>query len=106
MRGKKRTPQSAFDPAAGKDIYEPERIVAERLAKSVSQFHVKWVSFEPKHNTWEPIASPHPLPSTLSPCLVSALRAAPPAELPHIHTTLYPVRGVRASGPTGGCAQQ
>ena len=28
--GKKRTPQSAFDPAAGKDIYEPEKIVAQR----------------------------------------------------------------------------
>ena len=53
--GKKRTPQSAFDPAAGKDIYEPERIVAERLAKGVTQFHVKWVNWEPKHNTWEPI---------------------------------------------------
>ena len=38
--GKKRMPQSAFDPAAGKDIYEPERIVAERLAKGVTQFYL------------------------------------------------------------------
>ena len=38
--GKKRTPQSAFDGAAGKDTYEPERIVAERLAKGVTQYHV------------------------------------------------------------------
>ena len=31
--GKKRTPQSFADPAAGKDIYEPEAVVAERLVK-------------------------------------------------------------------------
>eukprot|EP00966_Prymnesium_polylepis_P106687 2469678-Prymnesium_polylepis.2 len=53
--GKKRTPQSAYDPAAGKDIYEPERIIAERLSKGVTQFQVKWANFEAKHNTWEPI---------------------------------------------------
>ena len=34
--GKKRMPQSAFDGAAGEDTYEPERIVAERLAKGVT----------------------------------------------------------------------
>ena len=28
--GKKRTPQSAFDPAAGGNIYEPEKVVARR----------------------------------------------------------------------------
>ena len=39
--GKRRTPQSAFDPAAGEDVYEPELIVAERLAKGVTQYHVK-----------------------------------------------------------------
>ena len=38
----KRTPQSAFDGAAGKDTYEPERVVAERLAKGVTQYQVKW----------------------------------------------------------------
>ena len=38
----KRTPQSAFDPAAGKDIYEPEAIVGQRLAKGVTQYAVKW----------------------------------------------------------------
>ena len=32
----KRTPQSTFDAAAGKDTYEPERVVAERLAKGVT----------------------------------------------------------------------
>ena len=31
--GTKRTPTSAFDGAAGKDIYEPEKICAQRLAK-------------------------------------------------------------------------
>ena len=30
--GRKRTPTSAFDPAAGADIYEPEKIVGERRA--------------------------------------------------------------------------
>ena len=29
-KGKKRTPQPAFDPAAGKDVYEPEKIVASQ----------------------------------------------------------------------------
>jgi hypothetical protein len=51
----KRTPQSAFDGAAGKDTYEPEKVVAERLAKGVTQYHVKWVDFDAKHNTWEPL---------------------------------------------------
>ena len=46
--GKKRTPQSAFDPAAAEDVYEPELIVAERLAKGVTQYHVKWAGFETK----------------------------------------------------------
>lgn len=30
---KKRTPQSAFDPAAGKDVYEPEKVIAKRIVK-------------------------------------------------------------------------
>ena len=52
----KRTPQSAFDPAAGKDIYEPEKIVAQRIVKGgATQYHVKWVGYESKHNTWEPL---------------------------------------------------
>jgi hypothetical protein len=51
----KRTPQSTFDAAAGKDTYEPERVVAERLAKGVTQYQVKWVGYDSKHNTWEPI---------------------------------------------------
>ena len=52
----KRTPQSAFDPVAGKDIYEPERIVAERMAKGgVTQYQVKWKDYDTKSNTWEPL---------------------------------------------------
>lgn len=54
-QGKQRTPISSFDPAAGKDVYEPELIVAQRLAKGVTQFQVKWVGFSEKSNTWEPI---------------------------------------------------
>ena len=39
--GTKRTPQSTFDPAAGKDIYEPEKVVAQRIIKGgVSQYQV------------------------------------------------------------------
>ena len=54
-KGKKRTPQSAFDPAAGKDVYEPEKIIAQRMAKGgVTQYHVKWVGYDSKSNTWEP----------------------------------------------------
>ena len=46
---RKRTPQSAFDAAAGKDIYEPEKVVAQRIAKGgVTQFFVKWVGYEQK----------------------------------------------------------
>lgn len=44
--GKKRTPQSAFDLAAGEDVYEPELIVAERLAKGVTKYHVKWAGVD------------------------------------------------------------
>ena len=53
--GKKRTPTSVYDPAAGKDVYEPEKVVGQRLAKGVTQYSVKWVGWESKHNTWEPI---------------------------------------------------
>ena len=53
--GKKRTPTSAFDPAAGASIYEPEKIVAERLARGVTQYMVKWAGYDTKDNTWEPI---------------------------------------------------
>ena len=54
----KRTPSSAFDPAAGQETYEPERIVGTRTVKSrekggerVTQFEVKWVGWETKDNT-------------------------------------------------------
>ena len=48
----KRTPQSAFDSAAGKDIYQAEKVVAERMAKGgVAQFLVKWGGYESKSNT-------------------------------------------------------
>ena len=41
---------------AGKDVYEPEKVIGQRMAKGgVTQFNVKWVGFEAKHNTWEPI---------------------------------------------------
>ena len=54
--GRKRTPQSAFDPAKDQDVYEPEKIIAERMAKGgVTQYQVKWKDWEAKHNTWEPI---------------------------------------------------
>ena len=54
--GKKRTPQSAFDSAAGKDVYEPEKVIAQRTAKGgVTQYQIKWVGWESKHNTWEPL---------------------------------------------------
>ena len=32
----KRTPSSAFDPAAGRDTYEPEEVVGQRLSKGVT----------------------------------------------------------------------
>ena len=45
--GKKRTPQSAYDPAAGCELYEPEKIVAQRMAKGgITQYQVKWVGYE------------------------------------------------------------
>ncbi|EOD07703.1 hypothetical protein EMIHUDRAFT_60835, partial [Emiliania huxleyi CCMP1516] len=38
------------------DVYEPERIIAQRLAKGgITQYNVKWAGFENKDNTWEPI---------------------------------------------------
>ena len=57
----KRTPSSAFDPAAGNDIYEPEEIVGERQknmggGKTVTQYEVKWKGYDSEHNTYEPIA--------------------------------------------------
>ena len=36
-KGKKRTPQSAFDPAAGKDVYESEKIAGEEAAQVEAQ---------------------------------------------------------------------
>ena len=50
-----RTPTGAFDGAAGKDEYPPERVVAQRLSKGVTQYLVKWLGYESKDNTWEPI---------------------------------------------------
>ena len=51
----KRTPTSAFDPAAGNATYEPEQIVGKRQEKGVTKFQVKWVGWATKDNTWEPI---------------------------------------------------
>ena len=58
----KRTPMSAFDPAAGADIYEPERVVGERQknlggGKTETQYEVKWKGYDPKQNTYEPISN-------------------------------------------------
>ena len=50
-----RTPTGAFDGAAGKDEYPPERVIAQRLSKGVTQYLVKWLGYESKGNTWEPI---------------------------------------------------
>ena len=33
--GHKRTPTSAFDSAAGKDVYEPEKVIAHRVGNCV-----------------------------------------------------------------------
>jgi hypothetical protein len=67
--GTKRTPSGHFDAASGGDLYTPEKIVAERKAKSIcpcsscesnngtteTQWQVKWVGHASKHNTWEPV---------------------------------------------------
>ena len=53
----KRMPMSLSD-TVGKDadMYTPEKIVGQRRAKGdVTQWKVKWVGWENKHNTWEPI---------------------------------------------------
>ena len=59
--GIKRTPQSAFDPAKDKDVYEVEKIMGTRKMKDkhgnmINQFLVKWKGFAAKQNTWEPLA--------------------------------------------------
>ena len=52
-KAQKRTPTSAFDPAAGKDVYEPEKIIGQRMAKGgITQYNVKWVGYDNKDNTW------------------------------------------------------
>ena len=43
----KRTPTGTFDPAAGKETYEPEAVVGNRLSKGVTQYQVKWVGWAP-----------------------------------------------------------
>ena len=58
----KRTPNSAFDAAAGNDIYEPEMVVGERQknlggGKYETQYEVKWKGYEKKHNTYEPVSN-------------------------------------------------
>jgi hypothetical protein len=53
----KRTPTGTFDPAAGKETYEPEAVVGNRLSKGVTQYQVKWVGWATKDNTWEPTSS-------------------------------------------------
>ena len=58
---RKRTPSSSFDPAAGLETYEPEKIVGERKknvggGKWETQWEVKWAGHDKNHNTYEPIA--------------------------------------------------
>lgn len=58
----KRTPQSHFDPAAGQETYEIEKVVATRKNKNkeghmIDMFHVKWKGYDSKQNTWEPLAN-------------------------------------------------
>ena len=64
---RKRTPSSAFDLAAGADIYEPEKVVGERQknlgnGKTETQYEVKWKDcrkdWDKKHNIYQPIAHP------------------------------------------------
>ena len=65
----KRTPQSEFDPAAGNDIYEPEKIVAERIAKGgITQFQVKRKGWDTKTNTWEPLENLAGCEDMITPC--------------------------------------
>ena len=45
VAGKKRTPTSSFDPAAGKDVYEPEKIVGTRGAKDSTLEHSLFAAF-------------------------------------------------------------
>ena len=51
--GRKRTPTSAFDPAAGAEtLYEPEKIVGERQKKlGGGKYETQWEV--KKHNTYE-----------------------------------------------------
>ena len=44
-KNKKCTPQSMFDPAAGNDIYEPKKIIAERIVKGATQYPTRlhWI---------------------------------------------------------------
>ena len=46
--GRKRTPSGAFDAAAGKDTYEPEKVIVQRLGKGVTQYLVKWANYDSK----------------------------------------------------------
>ena len=46
--GRKRTPTSAFDGMADKDVYEPADGQGRRHPR---QFNIKWAEFEDKHNT-------------------------------------------------------
>ena len=79
------TPTSAFDPAAGKDVYEPEKIIGQRLSKGFTTFNVKWVGWADKDNTWEPIEQHLVADCDLAQCRIElqpqeAARSTPPTR--------------------------
>ena len=58
VAGKRRTPTSAFDSAAGNDIYEPEKIIATRSAKGVTQRQRR----HERRTEWSTVWKPRPKP--------------------------------------------
>ena len=53
--GPRRTPKHVADPAAYKDIYFVEDIIAERMAKQRKEWLVRWKGFGHDDDTWEPL---------------------------------------------------
>ncbi|KAL5503531.1 hypothetical protein EMCRGX_G010495 [Ephydatia muelleri] len=53
--GLRRTPKHVADPAAYKDIYFVEDIIAERMTKKRKEWLVRWKRFSHEDDTWEPL---------------------------------------------------